>query len=61
MTTSVTKIEYIMYNVQDYSFIYKKHCSPGYMRGLAFYSHVENTCMTASVHCEVVFVPIKLV
>ena len=34
------KIKYIMYNVQDYSVLY------GYMRELAFYSHVENTCMT---------------
>jgi hypothetical protein len=43
-------IKYSMYNVQDYSVLYKSAvllviC---YIRGLAFNSHVENTCMTAS-------------
>ena len=27
-----------------------QHCSHSYMSGLAFYSHIENTCMTASFH-----------
>ena len=27
-----------------------QHCSHSYMSGLAFYSHIENTYMTASFH-----------
>ena len=36
-------------------------CSPCYMWGLVFYSHVESTCMTASFHKEGRFRTIKLV
>ena len=36
-------------------FFLRKLCSPGYTWGLAFWSHVESTCMTGS------FRPIKLV
>jgi hypothetical protein len=55
----INYILYIMYNVQDYSFLYRQRCLSGYTWGLAFYSHVESTCMTASFYYEGKFGPIK--
>ena len=38
----------------------EEDCSPGYVSGLAFYSHVENTGITASCHYEGTLGPVKL-
>jgi len=43
------KIKYMMLNVQDYSFLYNNAVRSIIFEGLAFYSHVESTCMTASL------------
>ena len=51
VTVSINRI---LYSLQPY-------CSPSYMQGLPFYSHVEHTGMTASFHKEGRFGPIKLV
>ena len=42
------KIKYIMLNVQDYSCLYNNAVRSVIFEGLALYSHVERTCMTAS-------------
>jgi len=42
----VTKIKYILYNVQDYSILYNNSVRQ-VMRGFAFYSYVECACMAA--------------
>jgi hypothetical protein len=43
-------IKHIVYNVQDYSVGFFNSDVPGCVWGLVVYSHLENTCMTASFY-----------
>jgi hypothetical protein len=74
MSFNIPLIEPILYMTTPVSWILNKlcivyviivffiiYCSPSYMRGLAFCSHVQNICMTTLFHQEGRFGVIKLV